>query len=246
MKLLMTILLSLSAFSAHAGTSAVEVIPGDHPSDEHMVKWSDGSVTFVTPKKAETIEVSPLPLAEKFSGELSSSYEPSVVSEELAQTLLRKQRKPNFLQWNIQCYNMAHVRAYEAWKNHGVNSMKMFLFFTNSYIRKHGSKWWFHVTPMVQVDINGKSEERILDREWAKVPLDVKTWTDKFIKTKSACPVIRKYSSYEDHQDTADCYVFPVSMYYWQPIHLIERERSGNERTSFSMREVNTAYARDF
>ena len=246
MKQLISILFLLCLSSAYAGKSAVEVIPGDHPADDHMVKWSDGSVSFIKPEKAIFIDVKPVMLQEKFfTDELA--YEPTVLeSEAAAQSLLRKQKKPNFIQWNIQCYNMAHVRAYEAWKYQGVKSMKMFLFFTNSYIRKYGSKWWFHVTPLVHVNVNGKTEERILDREWAKKPLAIKEWTDKFIKSKAACPVIKKYSAYEDHQDTSDCYVFPTNMYYWQPLHLIESERSGIQRTNFIMSEVNTAYARDF
>ncbi len=92
--------------------------------------------------------------------------------------------------------------------------------------------------------VNG--EERILDPEWSKTPLAVKTWTDKYIKPKTACPVISKFSSYEQNQETSNCYVYPAPMYYWQPIHLMELEESRQEMGAFNMGEVNTAYRRDF
>ncbi len=228
--------------TAFAKPHIVDVSPGVKSGEDHMIMWSNGKVTFTKklPKfekeKQLLPEVSPM-----------MSYEPTVLeSEEAALKLLKTMRRPNPIQWNIQCYNMAHVRAYEAWKYHGVNSQKMFLFFTKSYIRKYRFKWWFHVTPVVHVNVNGHVEKRILDPEWSKTPLQVKPWTDKYIKTKSACPVITKFSAYEQNQETNDCYVYPVSMYYWQPIHLMELEESRQEMGSFNMSQVNTAYRRDF
>lgn len=239
---IMTFVLMLFSFStAFAKPYIVDVSPGVKAGEDHMVMWSNGKVSFV--KELPKIEK-----ANHFYPEVAPmmSYEPTVLeSEEAAQKLLRTMRKPSPIQWNIQCYNIAHVRAYEAWKNHGVKSSKMFLFFTKSYIRKYRFNWWFHVTPMVQVNVAGKAEERIFDREWSKKPIPVKTWTDKFIKSKKDCPVITKYSSYEQNQETNDCYVYPVPMYYWQPLHLMELEESRQEMSSFNMGQVNTAYARD-
>lgn len=239
---IIAIALMLTSLSAFAKPYIVDVSPGVKSGEDHMVMWSNGKVTFT--KK--------LPKFEKQKSFLTGeapmmSYEPTVLpSMEAATKLLKTQRKPNMIQWNIQCYNMAHVRAYEAWKYHGVNSQKIFLFFTKSYIRKYRFKWWFHVTPMVLVNNNGKADQMVLDREWSKVPLPVKSWTDKFIKSKKACPVISKYSAYEQNQETNDCYVYPISMYYWQPVHLIELEETRQERATFNMSEVNTAYRRDF
>lgn len=246
MKIILGFLLLVLNLSPAFAATIVEVIPGDRPEEDFIVKWSDGRVTFVNPSQAPTIEKAHFSVSDSMEPMLSS-YEPTVMeSDEAVQKLLKTMRSPSPFQFNIQCYNIAHVRAYEAWKNHGVKSTKMFLFFTKSYIRKHGSKWWFHVTPMVHVNVDGKIQERILDKEWLKGPSTTKLWTDKFIKTKKHCPVISKYSSYENNQDTNDCYVYPVSMYYWQPLHLIELEESRVEHAEFNMRQVNTAYARDF
>lgn len=255
MKLLISILLTAicGAVSGESFRSqVVEVVPGEYPSQKHMIKWANGRVTYASSEEARSLEKSSekhdlgVQLDDKFNVIALQSYEPTILdSLESANKLLRTMRRPNPIQWNIQCYNMAHVRAYEAWKNHGVKSMKAFLFFTNSYIRRYGHKWWFHVTPMVYVKINGKVEERILDREWAKTAVTTKEWTDKFIKPKTPCPVIGRYSEYEDHQDAQNCYLLPVNMYYWQPLHLVELERSRNEMNEFNMSQVRTAYARD-
>lgn len=245
MRLLTSILFFLSINTAFAA-KVVEVIHGETRDEDSIVKWSDGRVTFMKQHKAEKLEIAPLPLPDVKS-EVSLSYEPTILSSsEEARKLLRAQKKPAPIQWNIQCYNMAHVRAYEAWKHHKVKSSKIFLFFTKSYIRKYRFKWWFHVTPMVHVKANGKVDELVLDREWSKVPLSPKAWSDIFVKSKKTCPVISKYSSYEQNQESNDCYVYPAPMYYWQPIHLMELESDRNEMTGFHMGQVNTAYSRDF
>lgn len=247
MKTFAALLLISSLSSAFAKTRIVEIVPGDKPHEDHMVMWSNGKVTYVSPERAKRLPA-PDKRAPFFTDEeLNMSYQPTIVeSMDAAQTLLNKQRKPQLLQWNIQCYNMAHVRAYEDFKYRGIKSHKMFLFFTKSYIRKYRGKWWFHVTPMVHVKVNGKVEQRILDREWAKTPLDVKTWTDMWMKNKAICPVITKYSTFEQNQETESCYRYPAPMYYWQPIHLSEFEESRQEMTEFHMGQVSTAYARDF
>ncbi len=247
MKIITIILMLTSLSTAFAKARIVEIVPGSTPSEDHMVMWSNGKVTFVSPAKSHELPVvvKSVSLASEYSPMMS--YEPTIVeSMDAAQTLLIQQRKPKLIQWTVQCYNMAQVRAYEAWKYHNVKSMKMFLFFTKSYIRNNRFPWWFHVTPMVHVNVEGKVQEMILDREWAKTPIPSKEWTDKWIKTKSTCPVITKYSSYEQNQETSDCYLYPISMYYWQPIHLMEFEESRQERTEFNMGEVHAAYRRDF
>jgi hypothetical protein len=242
MKIILCFLLFILNLSVAFAARIVDVEPGKKGED-HMVMWSDGKVTFEAKlpsfKKEKSFALT--------HDEPLMSYEPTIMeSEEAATKLLRTMRKPNFLQWNIQCYNMAMVRSYEAWKYHNVKSKKIFLFFTKSYLRKYRGKWWFHVTPLVHVNVEGKVVERVLDKEWSKIPLPVKTWTDEFIKSKATCPVITKYSAFEQNQETNHCYVYPISMYYWQPLHLMELEESRLERSEFKMSEVNTAYARDF
>src|SRR5690606_33938624 len=56
---------------------------------------------------------------------------------------------------DTECSDRAHVWAYEEWKKHNLHSNKVFLFFTNTYIRKYRFYWWFHVSPYTLVDEHG-------------------------------------------------------------------------------------------
>ncbi len=137
-----------------------------------------------------------------------------------------------------QCYNRAHVWTYEEFNRSGLCSMKLFMFFTRSYIYQYRYKWWFHVTPMTYV--NGTA--MTLDRAFFRGPATVKTWTDNFIYSKRNCPVINKYSSYRDHQDTEHCYLHPATMYFWQPRDLENYELTGYEKKQFNSSEISHAY----
>lgn len=141
-----------------------------------------------------------------------------------------------------QCYNRAHVWAYEEFRRSGFKSMKLFLFFTRSYIRAYRYKWWFHVTPMTYV----AGTPMTLDRTFTRSPLPVKTWTDKFIYSRRNCPVVSRYSQYRNHQETEHCYLIPASMYFWQPRDLDTYERTGFEKTDYIQREVDWAYREAF
>lgn len=137
-----------------------------------------------------------------------------------------------------ECFSKAHVWAYEAFKKHKLESMKLFLFFTNRYIRKYNYKWWFHVAPMAYV----KGNKRVLDRRYMSGPRMVKTWTDHFIKSKKSCPLVSLYSEYEDNQQSRDCYLLPTSMYYVSPKDIIKRDENGIEKSQFEERDLRRAY----
>jgi hypothetical protein len=163
------------------------------------------------------------------------SYEPTnLESMNQAVSIFGKMRRSS----SGQCYNRAHVWTYEEFNRSGLRSMKLFMFFTRSYIRRYRYKWWFHVTPMTYV--NGTA--MTLDRAFFRGPAEVKTWTDKFIYSKRNCPVIYKYSDYRDHQDTEHCYLHPATMYFWQPRDLENYELTGAEKKQFIKSEINWAY----
>lgn len=164
------------------------------------------------------------------------SFEPTIISPEEAVNVFQRMRR-NY-QYDSQCYNRAHIWAYEEWKRSSLNSIKLFMFFTRSYIRKYRYHWWFHVSPMVKTHVG----EKVLDRRFTKGPLDVKVWTDVFIYSKRACAVVSRYSDYRDNQETEDCYLIPVSMYHWQPRD-IDAETL---KTEYIRSEVNWAYREAF
>ena len=165
------------------------------------------------------------------------SYDPSVVSSSSATSIFRRMRRD--YQNESQCYNRAHIWAWEEYQNSGLKSVKHFLFFTRRYIRNYRYKWWFHVSPSVKVSGLG---DRILDRRYTSGHRSVSSWTRNFIHSGRSCPVVHKYYDYRNNQESQDCYLIPVSMYFWQPRDIERRDRTGYEKTQFYKSEVDYAY----
>jgi hypothetical protein len=218
---------------------------------DNLVFWENGRVTKVDDKillqeLEQTVE-SRLRIIESSDGNIGiQSFEPTVLeSENGARSFYQNARRPSPWQWSWQCTNIAHVRAFEEFKRTGLKSMKIFLFFSDRYIREYNFKWWFHVTPMTFVRAEHGISERIIDKEWTKGPLTYKQWTDLFMKNKAECKKINFYSDYEKHQEEEFCYLLPASMFYWQPKNLEEFERTRKERSEFDMDEVRWAYKQD-
>ncbi len=120
-----------------------------------------------------------------------------------------------------QCYQRAHVWAYSMHANSNIKSMKVFLFFTEKYVRAYNYKWWFHVAPFVKA----AGVEYVMDRSYTSKPLDMQSWTNEFMKNKAVCPVIRSYSDYSRNEYAAYCFVAKVPMYYYNPVDLQALER---------------------
>lgn len=166
-----------------------------------------------------------------------ASYEPSVLRDyNSALNILNKMRRD--YNKDGQCFNRAHVWAYEEYKRSRLKSMKLFLFFTNRYIRNYRFHWWFHVTPMTYVG----STPRTLDRRYASGPHQTKTWTDIFIKSLRTCPTIKRFNTYANNQEREDCYLIPVSMFYVIPRDIEKRDLSGVEKEQFYGNEIDRAY----
>lgn len=200
-----------------------------------MVKVTvDKNNNFVSATLAPTEESmvsEEIPLDERLS------INPSTVSSAEATNIFKRMRRD--YQNESQCYNRAHVWAYEEFRKTGVETTKHFLFFTRRYIRNYRYKWWFHVSPSVLVTGLG---DRILDRRYTSGHRSVASWLKNFIYSGRACPVVSKYSDYRNHQESQDCYLIPVSQYYWQPRDIDRKERTGHEKTSFIKSEIDHAY----
>lgn len=143
-----------------------------------------------------------------------------------------------------ECYNRAHVWAYEEFMRSGLNSMKIFMFFTERYIRKYNYNWWFHVTPMVYV--GSTKSPRTLDRRYTTGPRQTKTWSDIFIKSKQRCKKVNKFDDFFLNQKKADCYHIYTSMYYVKPRDIEKRDLTGEEKTEFRENEIQKAYKNAF
>lgn len=149
-------------------------------------------------------------------------------------------------QERAQCSNMAHVWTYEEFKRSGTKGMKVFLFFTNRYIKKYRSEWWFHVAPMYLYQKGNEVIPQVLDRRYTTLPLDIDTWTDHFIESGRKCKKISHYREYSRTNSREDCFVLPVSMFYWQPRNIRLDSKSGRVKTQFHRGELNRAYEEAF
>ena len=167
-------------------------------------------------------------------------YDPTLVTAE--EGLLAFTRMRSNYQDESQCYNRAHIWAYEEFRRTGLQSIKVFMFFTRKYIRNYNFYWWFHVTPAVQT----AQGLQTLDRRYTKGLLNLYSWSNIFVRSHRACPIISKYYDYRNHQTVEDCFHIPVSMYFWQPADIERRDRTGYEKTQFYQPQVNHAYNEAF
>ena len=139
---------------------------------------------------------------------------------------------------NTECTDRAHVWSYEEWKKHGLISRKVFMFFTNTYIRRYNYHWWFHVSPYTLVG----NQEYIMDRKYTSAPRTRKTWSDIFIYSKRSCPVTT-YAHYRRNKNGPEhCFHVKSSMYNRLPYHVRMQEDYGRVQTRFNTSEVNFSY----
>lgn len=268
--LLLFVLLNLSATAfADEFTSRVESIEEGEANLPHLIKLENGRVVFLDEtdkdelsafhesmrsreyleivvdeensfESAQTVEHEDAPSLKR-PVQTALSYNPTVLSSmNEARNVFSRMRR-NY-QNASECYNRAHIWAYEEFNRSALNSMKLFLFFTNRYIRNYRYDWWFHVSPMALVNEEGASVERVLDRRFTSGPLSVNSWTNVFIYSRRKCPVVQKYNDYRNNQEQEDCYLIPVSMYFWQPRDIVSRDNNGFEKKSFIRSEVDWAY----
>jgi hypothetical protein len=120
-----------------------------------------------------------------------------------------------------ECFQRAHLWAFELRQMMNIQSQKVFLFFTDRYTRRTGFDWWFHVAPFVLV--NGT--EMVLDPYFFSKPVDLQTWTNYFMKSNTSCWIAGTYQDYEAHQQDQDCILRKVPMYYFTPSSVEDRDK---------------------
>lgn len=203
-------------------------------------------ITLNDRREIISMEVIPSPLPEISTEKMMTVqtdegvYRPSILkSLEVARVFFADTRtNPK----ESQCFNRAHAWTYDWRIKHKLYSSKVWLYFTRRFIRKHKFQWWFHVAPMVHVNINGEVKERILDIKYARGPIKLKTWTDIFMRDYANCPVVEKYSDQADHPESGSCFIMKSSMYYYQPVDLEQRDLTGIEKSSWVEPEVKQAF----
>ncbi len=266
--------ISIPAFADTVDTEIVKIERGSTPQEESLLYLSNGSVGFLAPSEASGLAAfqKSAQLHEKYRIELGANHQVlsyqkigkstlpqastdlEMVTQPYTPTLLSSLAQADQIFQNMnqrfrkksECYNRAEVWTYEAFKETGTLSMKVFLFFTSKYIREYRYGWWFHVSPYAMVSENNQAIERVLDRAYFESPALMKDWTDYFIEPKTICPVVAKYSDYSNHQSESYCYLIKVPMYFWQPRDIEELEKSGVEKTEFIQSDLDWAYRQAF
>ena len=268
MKVFIFLLVSLISSGAFAKRFEVSIESIDHGKygEPHLIMMSDGRVGFLDSGDKNSLgdvelikstrEIVEIELDDKHrvlsmrsvehkkqlqpqtleSSEKIVSYGPTLITLTKARTAFSLMR-PDY-QYDSQCYNRAHIWAYEEFQRTALKSMKVFMFFTRRYIRNYSYHWWFHVTPAVLTSYG----PRTLDRRYTTILHSLKSWSDRFVRSKRACPVVAKYKDYSLNQEMEDCYHISVSMYFWQPRDIEYRDNNGYVKTSFIPWEINHSY----
>lgn len=137
-----------------------------------------------------------------------------------------------------QCFKRAHMWSYDMWSKSGINSQKLFIFWSKRYQILEEFDWWFHVAPMVVV--NG--EEYVMDGTFMKKPIPVLEWRNYFMKTdKITCPVVDTFQEIEAQHWTRLCFLMKVPMYHLSPLDIQFRDLQGIERNHWVLEELQDA-----
>lgn len=193
---------------------------------------------LISLKAAEGIQFSDTSEVKYFPrpGYRSSTY--STYSE--AQISLDSFRFPDA--FGSQCYDRAHIWAYEAGLFSSNYLKKMWLFFSDHYIETNKFKWWFHVAPVAKVNMKGINEPRIMDRAFSQFPLKIKIWTDLFMVQKQECRLVSYYTDYSEHPNEDDCYLIESNPYYWQPRDLEKLAKKSIMKSRYIETDISHAY----
>lgn len=274
MKTFLCLLFLCPLVFAESVTSTIYEIDVGNKNEMALLKLDSGRVVFVSPKQVKIlkslkeqwknkilieVEVNEQnqlvrtqiskeqwrPVVEDYVNFDSINYEPTIVPNmEEAQKVFSRMRRS--YQNESQCFNRAHIWTFEAFKKTGLYSKKIFLFFTNRYIRNYRYHWWFHVSPMITVATEQGVFDKVIDRRYTRGPLSIKAWTDVFVYSHRNCPVAEKYSEYRRNQSIEHCYIMPRSMYFYHPSDMSRQERTGSIRTEFGAGRISEAYREAF
>lgn len=260
----------VSAETFSSSIHSIDVGSGNNP---HLVRFDNGRVSFIDHRKGGLLttmksihekeqfvkitadssnhvyavkiisDIRPEDESETPQTTESEPYSPAVVKNTNAARKIFKKMRRDYTRAG-ECFNRAHIWSFEEFKRSGLKSMKIFMFFTERYIRRYKFHWWFHVTPMVYVK-NLKSP-RTLDRRYTSGPRQTKSWSNTFVKSKRRCKIVNKFDDFWLNQKSQDCYHIHTSMFYVIPRDIEKRDLTGIEKTGFVEREIKKAYKNGF
>lgn len=155
------------------------------------------------------------------------------------------------------CSNRAHVWSYDFKRKYGIDSAKIFLFYTEKTGKIGRKTWWYHVAPVIAE----AGTAWVMDRTYADTPLTVAQWLYDFTEVKH-CQEIRAndldlidrmhrertYPEYTSTYGRSDCYYHITPGGLWTPSlvasHLTGTDASGRPTyvsSEFNMNHVLSA-----
>jgi len=140
---------------------------------------------------------------------------------------------------NSQCYQRAHLWSIEMLQMANVRSEKVFLFFSERYMREYRFHWWFHVAPFVLIN----NQESVIDPSFLDHPADMQTWVNFFMFTHPTCKVVASYQEYEALNDQEYCLLRKLPMFYFEPTQVEARDKNNEVITQWIEDQVISAYA---
>jgi hypothetical protein len=269
--MLIACLFSLEASATYLKTSLSGLDVSQDPAEEVIVMATSGDVLWAPPRKTKLISTLKLAIKTQQLIELDVSANSTIrsarlLSEKSAPPLMDESFKDSVLQdyeptqfstmqemkeafatmdrgtrSRSQCYNRAYVWGHDLWRDRGVNSMKLFLFFTTKYIREFRYKWWFHVSPMSYVG----QDEYVMDRRFTKNPLLPQSWTNIFMHNNSVCKSVTSYFDYHKDDPTEYCFLIRSTMFYYGPSS-IKRRDQGYQKTEYNRATLRAARQQAF
>lgn len=240
------------SFGAKAVTSVgIHSIVKGHEGEPHLVKFNSGAVEFIEQDDAAKLaEYEAIMLASKdMSSELDyksfnqieNDFEPTLVPESEIASIFKRMNP--FMRRRSECSDRAHVWAWDEFQRTGIKSQKAFLMLTDTYIKRHRYKWWFHVAPMFTTDTGN---QMVMDKQFLDRAVPFEEWKNYLVFTKRDCVREFRFIDYDAGADqTQDCYVKIEPMYYYIPGDIGSRER-GRAKTGWSQGEVNASRSRAF
>ena len=235
--------LQLKLAKEHKERVTVEIAKTSHVEDAVGLRNSIIEIKRITPVKI---------FSNKIKNRLKKQYSPAMIENDYVTNFVNsdkldalfKKLRNNHTE-DSQCYNRAHIWSYEMRRysegGRRVQPGKMWLFFTRRYVLEYKFKWWFHVAPYVTL----RGEDTVLDRKYLKAPIDLRGWTDFFIKPLTECPFIQRYSTFENNPSNGrdNCFVMKTSVHYYQPYQMELLEKGKNpEQKKWEDWELKQAY----
>lgn len=216
--------------------------------EPHLVKFHSGEVEFIEHNQKaklklfeEKLKATKLNTQTKSFSFEESDFEPTPVADSSLMEIFKKMNP--FMKRRSECSDRAHVWAWDEHQRSGIKSEKAFLFLTNSYIRRHRYKWWFHVAPLYTTT-SGK--KMVMDHQFLDQPVEFSTWKNLLVFSKKECVTDFRFLDYNSGADQAqDCYAKFEPMYYYVPGDIGDRE-SGRPKTEWTDSLVNSARYRAF